>query len=79
MGAYRHRIADDLLRDNLEASVLVLIEGTKWCGNPDGSFLKIDTDRMNAPAFLMVLTVTGQYAYKRKDDICVVPIGCLGP
>ena len=32
MGKYKHRIADDLLRDNLEAAGLVLIEGTKWCG-----------------------------------------------
>ncbi len=38
---------------------------------------KIDTDKMNAPSFLMVLTGTGDYAYKRKDDIYVVPIGCL--
>ena len=32
MGKYRHRIADGLLQDNLEAAGLVLIEGTKWCG-----------------------------------------------
>jgi len=38
---------------------------------------KIDTDRMKAPAFLMVLTATGQYAYRRKDGVYVVPIGCL--
>lgn len=38
---------------------------------------KIDTDKMNAPSFLMVLTGTGDYAYRRQDDVCVVPIGCL--
>lgn len=38
---------------------------------------KIDTDRMNSPAFKMVLTGTGDYAYQRKDGIFVVPIGCL--
>jgi predicted AAA+ superfamily ATPase len=38
---------------------------------------KIDTDKMNVPSFLMVLTGTGDYAYRRKDGICVVPIGCL--
>ena len=38
---------------------------------------KIDTDKMKAPAFLMVLTATGQYAYRRKDGVYVVPIGCL--
>lgn len=38
---------------------------------------KIDTDKMNAPSFLMVLTGVGGYAYRRKDGVCVVPIGCL--
>ena len=38
---------------------------------------QIDTDKMKAPAFLMVLTATGQYAYRRKDGVYVVPIGCL--
>ena len=39
--------------------------------------MKIDTDKMNAPSFLMVLTGTGDYAYRRQDGVCVVPIGCL--
>ncbi len=40
---------------------------------------RIDTARMNEPAFRMVLTATGQYAYRRPEDgIYVVPIGCLG-
>ena len=38
---------------------------------------KIDTDKMKAPSFLMVLTGVGGYAYRRKDGVCVVPIGCL--
>ena len=38
---------------------------------------KIDTDKMNAPSFLMVLTGTGDYAYRRHDGVYVVPIGCL--
>ncbi len=38
---------------------------------------KIDTDKMNAPSFLMVLTGTGDYAYRRPDGVLVVPIGCL--
>ena len=38
---------------------------------------KIDTDKMNAPSFLMVLTGTGDYAYRRSDGVYVVPIGCL--
>lgn len=40
---------------------------------------KIDTDKMSAPAFMMVLTGIGQYAYLRSDGVCVVPIGCLKP
>ena len=38
---------------------------------------KIDITKMNNPAFLLVLTATGKYAYKREDGVYVVPIGCL--
>ena len=38
---------------------------------------KIDTDKMSSPAFSMVLVGTGDYAYRRRDGIYVVPIGCL--
>lgn len=38
---------------------------------------KIDTDKMKAPSFLMVLIGVGQYAYRRPDGIFVVPVGCL--
>lgn len=38
---------------------------------------KIDTDKMNIPSFLMVLTGVGNYAYRRKDGVFVVPIGSL--
>ena len=38
---------------------------------------KIDTTKMKAPAFLMVLTATGKYAFKREDGVWVVPICCL--
>lgn len=37
----------------------------------------IDTTRMKAPSFLMVLTGTNPYAYMREDGIYVVPISCL--
>ncbi len=41
---------------------------------------KIDTNHMKAPAFKMVLTATGEYAYRRPaDGVYVVPIGCLRP
>ncbi len=38
---------------------------------------KIDTTRMKQPSFLMVLTAVGRFAYRRKDGVFVVPIGCL--
>ena len=39
---------------------------------------KIDTDKMNRPSFLMVLTGVGQYAYRRPaDGVLVVPVGSL--
>lgn len=41
---------------------------------------QIDTARMKAPAFRMVLTATGEYAYRRPEDgVYVVPLGCLKP
>lgn len=49
-------------------------EGAKTLHTLSG---KIDTGKMMHPSFMMVLTGTGAYAYKRKDGIWVVPIGCL--
>ena len=40
---------------------------------------KIDTDKMKAPSFLMVLTGTGAYAYKMDTGVWVVPVTCLRP
>ena len=40
---------------------------------------KIDTTKMKAPSFMMVITGIGQYAYRREDGVYVVPIGCLKP
>ena len=40
---------------------------------------KIDTERMKAPSFKMVLIGVGTYAYRRADGVYVVPIGCLKP
>lgn len=37
----------------------------------------IDTSRMERPSFMMVLTATGQYAYRRADGVYVVPVGTL--
>lgn len=41
---------------------------------------KIDTEKMKAPSFMMVLTAIGDYSYRRpQDGVWVVPIGCLKP
>lgn len=41
---------------------------------------RIDTSKMKEPVFKMILTATGDYAYRRPEDgIYVVPIGCLQP
>ena len=37
----------------------------------------IDTSKMKEPAFRMILTAADQYAYRREDGICIVPVGCL--
>ena len=38
---------------------------------------KLDTSKMKAPAFSMIITAVGQRAYKRTDGIFIVPVGCL--
>lgn len=38
---------------------------------------KIDTGKMKAPSFLMVLTGVGDYAYRRQDGVYIVPIATL--
>lgn len=37
---------------------------------------RVNTDKMGAPAFLMVLTA-GEYAYRRSDGVLVVPLACM--
>ena len=54
---------DDLINDGADA--LLDLES------------KIDTERMKAPSFKMVLIGVGTYAYRRADGVYVVPIGCL--
>ena len=38
---------------------------------------KIDTTKMPAPSFMMIVVGTGDFAYRREDGIFIVPIGCL--
>ena len=37
---------------------------------------KIDTDKMQEPSFLMVLTAT-EHAFQMENGVWVVPLGCL--
>ena len=53
---------------------VLIEEGVKTLSTLAG---KIDTLKMRAPSFLMILTATGKYAYRRPDGICIVPITCL--
>lgn len=39
----------------------------------------IDTEKMAAPSFMMVIIAVGPYAYRRKDGVYVVPLACLRP
>lgn len=38
---------------------------------------RIDTTKMKAPSFLMVLTAVDSFAYRRPDGVYVVPLACL--
>ena len=40
---------------------------------------RLDTTKMKKPAFRMVLTAVGKYAYRREDGILAVPVSCLRP
>ena len=40
---------------------------------------RIDTVKMASPAFMMVLTATGDFAYRREDGIVVCPVSALKP
>ncbi len=38
---------------------------------------RIDSNKMKEPSFMMVLCGITPFAYKRKDGVSIVPIGCL--
>lgn len=78
-------------KSGLEADLIIRLRNGQWAaievklGNKQieeaaQNLLKlkarIDEDRMNEAAFLMIIT-GGQYAYRRNDGVFVVPIGCL--
>lgn len=80
-------------KDGLEADAIIHLDDGRWAALEVklGSTMvdeaacnllklsnKIDTNRMNKPSFLMVVTAT-EYAYQREDGVYVVPLGCLKP
>ena len=85
---YHYRDASDLecdavihLRNGDYGLIEIKLGGDKLINEAAENLMKlynkIDTEKMNNPSFLMILTATGSYAYKRDDGIYVVPIGCL--
>jgi len=82
-------------RDKTELEVDIIIEkedgnwaameiklGSKQEDEAAANLLKmvsrIDVTKIGEPAFLAIIT-GGQYPYKRKDGIYVIPIGCMAP
>ena len=68
-------------RNGTYACIEIKLGGEKLIEEGAASLTKlsetIDTSRMPAPSFKMVLTAVGSYTYQRKDGIFVVPLGCL--
>ncbi len=78
---------------NLESDLIIRLHDGRWAAievktgskeieDASKNLIKlaneVDTAKIGAPSFLMVLTA-GQYAYRREDGVYVVPIGCLKP
>lgn len=87
-GVYHYRDKDGLecdavihLRNGAYGLVGIKLGGDKMieegAENLKALSRKIDTDKMKKPSFQMVLIGIGDYAYRRRDGVYVVPIGCL--
>ena len=78
-------------RTDLEADAVIHLRDGRWAaaetklglGDTDEAARnllrlkeKVDTENMQIPSFLMVITSFGN-AYEREDGVLVVPIGCL--
>ncbi len=78
-------------KDGLEIDLVIRLYDGRWAGvevklgsreieygaNHLVTFKnKIDTEKVGNPAFLMVVT-GGEFAYRRKDGVFVVPLACL--
>lgn len=69
------------LRDGQYGLIEIKLGGDKLIEEGAASLIKlrdkIDRDRMSSPAFMMVLTAVGNFAYQRDDGVYVVPITSL--
>lgn len=69
------------LRDGNYGLIEIKLGGEKLISDCASTLLslasKIDTAKMKAPSFLMILTAAGSFAYRREDGVYVVPIACL--
>ncbi len=85
---YHYRDKSDLecdavvhLRDGSYGLVEIKLGGDRLVEEGANNLIKlekkIDTSKMNEPAFKMVLCGVAPYAYTRKDGVAVVPISCL--
>lgn len=85
---YHYRDANDLecdavihLRDGFYGLIEIKLGGDSLINEGADTLKKlesrIDITKMKIPSFLLVLTATGKYAYRREDGVYVVPIGCL--
>lgn len=89
-GVYHYRDKNGLecdavvhLRNGSYGLVEIKIGGDKNIEDGAINLLKlsslIDTGKMKAPSFCMVLIGAGPYAYRRSDGVYVVPLTCLRP
>ncbi len=85
---YHYRDSNDLecdavihLRDGAYGLVEIKIGGEKLIAEGINTLNKLaktlDTSKMKSPSFKMLITGVGNYAYKQKDGVLIVPIGCL--
>lgn len=68
-------------RDGSYALMEVKLGGERLIEEGAANMLKlagnIDTGKMARPSFMAVIVAVGEYAYRRKDGVFVIPVGCL--
>lgn len=69
------------LRNGQYGLIEIKLGGDKAIEEGAANLLKlkgiIDTAKMPEPAFMMVLTAVGKFAYQRRDGVLTVPVRCL--